>query len=380
MARIARRLLGSNFKLGDVLVKPIGRAFSASILCAFAWLILECCAAGQVPSLEKDWIEFPECPVLADRVVPIPAQESGILQELLVGLNAAVKREAPVAQLDQDLAQTEVELANLQYSLSKQLAEDESDIEYHRVALQQVELELENHQLLGRNVNESEIRRLMLAVERAKLALTKARQAKSRAIVEAQIQYANFELANKRLKRRTITAPMDGVISEIVCQAGEWVEVGKPILELTNLDELKVDRLVPASDVQLSTIVGSQVWIELPAHLTATKLLGSQNGATTRSPKAGAATTSQPTRLQGRISSFDHEISAQGYIRLHARVQNQTKDGRWLLLPGMTVSMWIPNQHVRSGAETALRSEPNAEAAQVPKTAAFESFFPTNDR
>ena len=289
------------------------------------------------------WYRLPQCPVLVERVLPVPALESGVITNLHVELNASVAQDGLLATLDTELAQTELGLAKLQYTAAKELAADNSDVEFHEVALKQVELELENHQQLMRNVSDSEIRRLKLAVGKAELALTRAQQAKAQAILAAQIKYASIGLAQEHVHRREVRAPIQGVVSKVICQAGQWVEAGQPIVEVKELSRLMVDRLVPASSINLATLVGSAAYVEIP---TIPRTVMSE-------PQP---TDAKFAKLPAVVTSYDPEISAQGHIRIHVRVTNQEVGGRWLLLPGMNVDLLLAKEHVLN-AEQARQAQ-----------------------
>lgn len=64
----------------------------------------------------------------------------------------------------------------------------------------------------------------------------------------------NMELAGQH----HIKAPFDGVISEKMVESGQWIKVGNPVLELVDVDNLRVEVSVPQyyfSDIQLKTPV-----------------------------------------------------------------------------------------------------------------------------
>ncbi|MBL7249798.1 efflux RND transporter periplasmic adaptor subunit [Alloalcanivorax marinus] len=66
-------------------------------------------------------------------------------------------------------------------------------------------------------------------------------------IAEAALAAARVEQRRQEalLRRHTLTAPFDGVISGKLTEVGEWVTPGTAVLELVNLQELRADFAVP---------------------------------------------------------------------------------------------------------------------------------------
>lgn len=66
-------------------------------------------------------------------------------------------------------------------------------------------------------------------------------------IKEAAVQRQTAEMKRQRatVQRYCLTAPFSGVISERLCEIGEWIDPGKPVLTLVAIDELRVDFRVP---------------------------------------------------------------------------------------------------------------------------------------
>lgn len=77
--------------------------------------------------------------------------------------------------------------------------------------------------------NELAIRKANLALKNAELLSANASQA----------------LIEETLRRHDLIAPFSGVISNKMSEMGEWVSRGDPVLELVNLDEIRLDINVP---------------------------------------------------------------------------------------------------------------------------------------
>ena len=65
---------------------------------------------------------------------------------------------------------------------------------------------------------------------------------------------ARLSQAEERLKRTSILAPFDGVVSERWLQAGEWADHGDVIVRLVSVDNLEIETHIPASSLKLVTV------------------------------------------------------------------------------------------------------------------------------
>jgi multidrug efflux pump subunit AcrA (membrane-fusion protein) len=265
------------------------------------------------------WWQSDDCPVLLEKTVEVPALESGVLNRIEVALNSTVTAGQTLGQLDEDLAVMEVKIAQLQHAAAKELANDDSEVKFARVALRGAQQELDNHKAIQASVAGSELRRLSLAVGHAEVTVQRAEHAAKRLAVDAELKAATLQAANLRLSRRRIVSPLNGIVTAIHLHEGQWVEAGKPVALVVDLEQLLVDCLIPIHKVDLQRLVGLEVRVE-----------------TARTNSGGA-----PVRLAGKISSYDPQVSSQGMIRVHARIQNARQGQHWLLLPGMNVKLEV---------------------------------------
>ncbi|MCC7337617.1 MAG: HlyD family efflux transporter periplasmic adaptor subunit [Pirellulaceae bacterium] len=301
------------------------------ILLAIGWLGY---GANSLYGQGAGWLTFEKCPVMVEHRVEIPAQERGFLKALTVEQNQSVAAGELLAELDTDLAELELQIAQLERTRAEELARDESSVKYQQVALQKVEEELASHRSISKSVSDSEIRRLTLGVEQAKLELVRATHVHSRALSEVKLKSVAVEVAQLRLTRRRIVAPRNGVVTSIKIHPGQSVEAGQTILEIEDLEQLIIDRLVPSAQVNVAELVGCEVRVDLEQ-------------------AEGAM-----LRFAGRVTSYDPHVSSSGLVRVHARVKNIQQDGHWLLLPGREVTM-----HVAQGGNS--RSD-QAKASVLP--------------
>ena len=178
------------------------------------------------------------CVVEPNIVVEISSHIDGILDEVLVERGDWVTAHGIVAKLEAG-----VELAVVAHSRAR--AAMESEILSNEVSLGYGERTHERVAELHvkKVVSTDEIDRV---ASEAKIARYRLQQSKENK------RLAELELARTRevLKRHTIRSPIDGVVAERYLNPGESVEE-KPILRIAQLDPLRVELVVPASEYGL---------------------------------------------------------------------------------------------------------------------------------
>jgi RND family efflux transporter MFP subunit len=144
----------------------------------------------------------------------------GLISNVNVDSGSHVKQGDVLLQLDPTM--TEYELTQAKASVTRVIADrNEAD-----------RMVKEAEGLVTRKTlpqNELAIRKASLALKNAELLSAKASQA----------------LIEETLRRHQLIAPFSGVISNKMSEMGEWVSRGDPVLELVNLDEIRLDINVP---------------------------------------------------------------------------------------------------------------------------------------
>jgi RND family efflux transporter MFP subunit len=144
----------------------------------------------------------------------------GLVAEVLVDAGDVVRKGQLLLRLDDAIAIKSLAIAEaaLQQAFTQQNEAVRQVSEAQRLYLQ-------NH------ISESELNR------------RKAIQAEAEAAY--QMAAANLKLSQETLVRHQLIAPFDGVISNKLTEAGEWVSRGDSILELVDTKLIRVDVRVP---------------------------------------------------------------------------------------------------------------------------------------
>ncbi len=126
--------------------------------------------------------------------------------------------------------------------IKQQVIEEQATIQSEQAKFDFHTKEVERFQKLVRNNNIAQ-NQLDQAISDQAVARSSIASAKSR-LVQAQ----------ERLKRTSIVAPFDGVVSERLLQAGEWADDGATILRLVSTNNLEIQTHIPASALQFIAI------------------------------------------------------------------------------------------------------------------------------
>lgn len=167
-----------------------------------------------------------------------------------------------------------------------------------------------------------EMEKKVLEADRATLRIEVAQLQADVAKVQYDAKRFERQLAEFELTRRQVLAPFDGFIENRIAQLGEWVQPGTPIVQLVQLDKVRVE-----GDIDSLRFPG-QILKGTPAkvHVYARSIKPSNE----LDPDTSAAVT-----INGRIGFVSSEIDINHCYRIWVEIENQRIGDDWLLKPGM---------------------------------------------
>lgn len=172
--------------------------------------------------------------VKPSRRVVLNAPVDERIASIEVSGGAVVERGELLVQMDQAVQSAMVERAELRASDPTPLRFAELGLDEAEVRLKQVQKAYE-----GDAANELELISARVARDQARVRVDAARRELERAEVE-------LKLERRRLDRHRIEAPFDGVVVEVISEAGASLTRDEPILELVSLDPLEAEVYLPA--------------------------------------------------------------------------------------------------------------------------------------
>jgi macrolide-specific efflux system membrane fusion protein len=265
---------------------------------------------------------IPSCLVSLAADVKTPALESGPLVEVLVKEGDFVQTRALLARIDDEQAQLQRYAAEQELRAAAAQAEDDIAIRYGQAALEVSAAELQrsldiNRRAGQQTVSEAEINQQRLEKRRAELQIDRSRLDQRVAMLTAQVNEAEVKAADASIRRRRITAPMDGMVADVYRQKGEWVNAGDPVLRLVRMDTLRVEGFLDGTRFNPADVAGRPVRVSF-------EMAGGRR-----------------VELPGQIVFISPEAQAGNKHRIRAEVQNRQEQREWLLRPGMSVQMTI---------------------------------------
>lgn len=266
---------------------------------------------------------IPKCMIGLVDDIQVPASDAGVLTHLGVREGSAIRAEDVLAKVDTREAEAQRNAAK--YAVESALQRWKDDIE-ERFALAQLEhaksalTEIRNANKDLQAVTNDEVRTAELNVKRSELAIEKAQHDRTLAGHEYWVKKAELELAQIAVDKRTVFAPFDGVVLEVLRHQNEWVSPGDPIVRVIRLDTLQVDGYVNLDEYSPSQIDGCEVTVDV---------------------KVGPNKT---ISTAGRIVNIDPIAGTDGkgsrYL-VRAEIANRQEDGRWQILSRLPAKMTI---------------------------------------
>lgn len=184
------------------------------------------------------------------REVDVPASEPGILSAVNVKEGSKVEKGMLLATLDDRDAIITLERAQIELEIATRAAD--TDVAYRlaektlKVAQDELKRGQDSVAQFQKSISQQELDRLQLAADEATLAMEKARHEQMVAKLSIKLKQAEVSLATRNLDRRRAIAPFSGVVADVSGKEGEWVEPGKKLLRLIQLDKLRCEGFIPA--------------------------------------------------------------------------------------------------------------------------------------
>ncbi len=193
----------------------------------------------------KDSIKIPDAQVSLIQNAFIASPIAGVVQKVNVAEGASVKENQILIQLDAENVQTELDSAIAALKASEIESNSDVDARYARRAMEShirelTQTEQANSRFAGA-VSDTEIEKLRLVVDQAKLSIEQAEHKQQIAKAHTIEKESSVKIAKQRVADHAIRASVGGQVAEITVEPGEWVEVGKPLVRVISLDPIRID-------------------------------------------------------------------------------------------------------------------------------------------
>jgi macrolide-specific efflux system membrane fusion protein len=244
----------------------------------------------------------------------VPAQEAGVVVNVVAREGQRVKQGELLAQVDDQVPRLAADAAKAKYDITHEKATNDVKIRYAQKALDVSEAELkrstESIEKFAKSVSQSQLDVEKLTVQKNRLEAEEAEHEQSIAGLEMKAQENEWNAARAQIARRKIAAPFDGTIVQVYLRKGEWAEPGQKALRIVNADRLKAEGFIRAEDAAAAS---SGKPVELTIDLG-----------------------DKPQTFSGKMAFVSPEVDPiTGQVRVWAEIEN--RDGK--LRPGQAAKM-----------------------------------------
>jgi RND family efflux transporter MFP subunit len=181
----------------------------------------------------------------------LPAREAGIVAELLVQEGAMVKADDVLVRIDDTEARFALDRAKVELQIATEAANSDVALRSAERALLTASAELKRaedaRQKLRDVVTETEVEKLRLTADQARLAVEKAQQERAVAQLQRDLKKVEADFAARNVARRQAVTPFAGVVVQVHKRPGDWVQPGDKMLRVIRLDRLRVEGFLEAT-------------------------------------------------------------------------------------------------------------------------------------
>lgn len=207
-------------------------------------------ASGQpaTGSSSTENLRFPEAAATLIAEVRVPAQDSGVIRELLVDEGDYVQSGERLGELNSKLTASDLRRAEIELAIAKARAANDVDRRTaqttYEVALDAWQRSLRSAESVPGSITKTELERQRLEAEKAKLDIEQAERDQQIFSQTEQARAEDVARIREQLELRKFTAPFQGMIVEVFRQPSEWVAPGDVVLRVIRLDKLRIEAFI----------------------------------------------------------------------------------------------------------------------------------------
>lgn len=314
-------------------MRRLPRLISISFMVAAAlagdWLFAQAPARPAVtpPSVsEENVLRAENCIVKTIRNVRVPAGAEGRITELLAVEGANVQSGDLLARIDDTQSKLTLELRQAEEREAELNALNDVNFRDAKNTERSAAAEAEAYKELRREgaVPYWEMEKKILEAERATLRIELAELQQDIAKIQYVAKRSERQVAEHELTRRQVVAPFGGYIENRISQLGEWVQPGSPILQLVQLDKLRVEGDIDVLRYPGKVTRGAPVKVLI--HSNAERSGGSDERA---------------VAIDAKVGFVGSEIDLNHRARIWVEIENQQIGEEWVFKPGMEADILV---------------------------------------
>jgi multidrug efflux pump subunit AcrA (membrane-fusion protein) len=285
-------------------------------------MILAAQVGADSRALRNDQVRVEHCVVSQIEHAQLPAQEAGVLSQLNVKEGDRVKEGDVLGKIDDTDALVRRKAAQFKLNVETEKATNDALVRLQAKLIELYKAEYEQSIAINNRspgtISESELRVQRVRWEKAVLDAVVEDMNFKIAGLQQKVAEVEVEAVENELNRRTLKAPYDGDVINLMKQRSEWVREGDVVLWMVRMDRLRVEGFVN-EEVSPNEVFSADVEITVD--------LGGQ----------------AKKRIAGTISYVSDIVESNGDYRVWAEIENPESGGDypWLLRPGIEADMVI---------------------------------------
>jgi len=200
------------------------------------------------PPLEKPLV-LNRCRIELINDVEVSTEDSGVITKMYVTEGSIVKRGGDIAMLDPELAHIRKVAAEKKFEVAKFEAENDIPKKYAEasrdVAQKEYEAHVDMNKKAGKFITSAiMLEKFRLQVVEAGFSIQNAVMKQQQGALQMQVAAAESKAAEISWKKRRIKAHIGGMVVKRFREVGEWAKPGEPIVQIHQLDKLRVKGFV----------------------------------------------------------------------------------------------------------------------------------------
>jgi multidrug efflux pump subunit AcrA (membrane-fusion protein) len=180
----------------------------------------------------------------------VPAEFAGILSDVVVGEGKIVREGDLLAKIKDIEVRMKLAQAELEMEKADLVAKNDLNVRFAEKAYEVAESDLSRakqaNQIVKDSVSGSELEKLQLLVEKAKLDIDREKRNIDQAVLSKRIKDQEIAMLKDQIARHEIRAPISGMVIAVDKHRGEWVKPEANVVKIVLVDRLRAEGLVSA--------------------------------------------------------------------------------------------------------------------------------------
>ncbi|MEM9941701.1 MAG: HlyD family efflux transporter periplasmic adaptor subunit [Planctomycetota bacterium] len=221
-------------------------------------LLLISTAAAFSQSTNNELIVINSAIVKQQKLIEIPAEQSGVLTKVAVKEGNTIQAGDLIAKTDDRIIQQQLIKSKLDHELAKKIASSTAEIEFaeksRAMAISDLSRSTAANQRVANSIPQARVEKQELEVERTTLMLQKANHEFEIADFKTKISAHQIKASELHLTQTTTYANCQGLVVSVLKQQGEWIEKSEVICKVQPTEFIRLEGLIGVEEATKLTV------------------------------------------------------------------------------------------------------------------------------